>query len=118
MAGVSAVASSPQVGEQTAGFVVMFGFMPTALLMPVMTNDPNGTFARVLTLIPVTSPMTVMVRLSAATTFWFDIVAGALLLVLATLGVLFLASRVFRASLLLSGTRPRLGEIWRALRVR
>ena len=116
VAGVSAVASSPQVGEQTAGFVIMFGFMPTALLMPIMTNDPNGTLARVLTLIPVTSPMTVMVRLSAATTFWFDIVAGALLLVLATLGVLFLASRVFRASLLLSGARPRLGEIWRALR--
>ena len=117
VAGVSAVASSPQVGEQTAGLVVMFGFMPTALLMPAMSNDPNGTLARVLTFIPFTSPMTVMVRLTAATTFWLDIVATALLLALATLGVLFLASRMFRASLLLSGTRPRLGEIWRALRV-
>ena len=80
-------------------------------------NDPNGTLARVFTLIPVTGPFIVMVRLVAATTLWFDIVAGALLLALATLGVLFLSSRVFRASLLLSGTRPRLGEIWRALRV-
>ena len=62
VAGVSAVASSPQVGEQTAGLVVMFGFMPTAFLMPAMSNDPNGTLARVLTLIPATSPMTVMVR--------------------------------------------------------
>ena len=57
-----------------------------------------------------------MLRLAAATTLWFDIVAGALLLALATLGALFLASRVLRASLLLQGTRPRLGEIWRALR--
>ena len=117
VAGVSAVASSPQVGEQTAGFVVMFGFMPTALLMPAMTDDPNGTLARVLTFIPVTSSMTVMVRLTAATSLWLDIVAGALLLAIATVGVLFLASRMFRASLLLSGTRPRFGEVWRALRV-
>ena len=116
VAGLSAVASSPQGGQQIAGFIIMLGFMPTALLMPVMTNDPNGTLARVLTLIPVTSPFTVMARLAAATTLWFDIVAGALLLALATLGVLFLASRVFRASLLLRGTRPGLGEIWRALR--
>ena len=117
VAGVSAAASSPQVGEQTAGLVIMFGFMPTAFLMPAMTNDPNGTLARVFTLIPVTSSMTVMVRLTAATTLWFDIVAGALLLALAIFGAIFLASRMFRASLLLSGTRPRLGEIWRALRV-
>ena len=36
VAGVSAVASSPQVGEQTAGFAIMIGFMPTALLMPAI----------------------------------------------------------------------------------
>ena len=118
VAGVSAMASSPQEGTQIAGFVVMFGFLPTAFLMPVLTNDPNGTLARVFTLIPVTSSMTVMVRLAAATTLWLDIVAGALLLVVATLGVLFLASRVFRASLLLRGTRPGLGEILRALQVK
>ena len=117
VAGVSAMASSPQEGTQIAGFVIMFGFIPPALLMPVITNDPNGTLARVFTFIPVTSPFTVMLRLAAATTLWFDIVVAALLLTLATLGVLFLASRVFRASLLLRGKRPGLGEIWRALRV-
>jgi ABC-2 type transport system permease protein len=116
VAGVSAMASSPQEGTQVASFVIMFGFMPPALLVPVITNDPNGTLARVFTFIPVTSPMTVMLRLAASTTLWLDIVAAALLLALATLGALFLASRVFRASLLLQGTRPRFGEIWRALR--
>ena len=117
VAGVSAMASSTQGGDQIASLVAMFGFMPPMLLMPVITNDPNGTLARVLTFIPFTSSLAVMVRLAAATTFWLDIVVAALLMALATLGALFLASRVFRASLLLRGTRPGLGEIWRALRV-
>ena len=117
VAGVSAMASSSQGGDQIASLVAMFGFMPPMLLMPVITNDPNGTLARVLTFIPFTSSLAVMVRLAAATTFWLDIVVAALLMALATLGALFLASRVFRASLLLRGTRTGLGEIWRALRV-
>ena len=117
VAGVSAMASSPEQGTQAASFVVMFGFMPPLVLMPVITNDPNGTLARVFTFIPVTSSFTVVARLAAATTLWLDIVVAALLLTLASLGVLFLASRVFRASLLLRGTRPGVGEIWRALRV-
>ena len=115
VAGVGAIVSSPQQGDQIAGFIGMTIFIP-GLFMPHIMEDPDGTLARVFTLIPVTSPITVMLRLSAATPPWLDIAGGALLLAVSSIGALFLASRVFRAHLLLHGKRPALREIWRALR--
>ena len=42
VAGLSAMASSSQGGDQIASFVVMFGFMPPMLLVPLSRMTPTG----------------------------------------------------------------------------
>ena len=115
MAGLGALTTSPQEGSQFAGVVTMFAMIPLIFVGPII-DEPNGSLARVLTMIPFTSPLTVMLRLSATAVPWADIALGAALLVLSSFGVLVLSARVFRAFLLLYGRRPGLREFWRALR--
>ena len=113
--GLGAMATSPQEGSQLAGFVTMVAIIPIIFIAPII-DEPNGTLARVFTLIPFTAPTTVMLRLSAASLPWLDIFGSAIVLSLSSVGALFLSARIFRAYLLLYGRRPGLRELWRTLR--
>ncbi len=115
LAGLGAMMSSSQEGSQIGGFVSMLAIIPIFFMTPII-DEPNGALARVFTFIPFTTPLTVMLRLSAATLPWLDMVGGAVVLALSSLVGAFLAARVFRAFLLLYGRRPGLREVWRALR--
>ena len=115
LAGLGAMMSSPQEGSPIAGVVSMLAIVPIFFIAPII-DEPNGALARVFTFIPFTTPITVMLRLSAATLPWLDMVGGAVVLALSSVGGIFLSARVFRAFLLLYGRRPGLREIWRALR--
>ena len=115
MAGLGALTTSPQEGSQLAGLITVLAIIPLLFIAPII-DEPNGALARVLTIVPFTSPLTVVLRLSATAVPWAEIALGGALLALSSLGVLFLSARVFRAFLLLYGRRPGLREIWRALR--
>ena len=81
-----------------------------------ISNAPNGILARVLSFLPLTSPMTMMLRISNADVAPAEIVA-AMVLDAAAIVLLFKgASRVFRASALMYGKRANLPELIRWLR--
>jgi ABC-2 type transport system permease protein len=92
--------------------------IPTVLplmLMSVLMSQPHGTLSRVMSWIPFTAPLTVVTRLSldpdgisAA-----EILGSALVLALSTWLATKLAARLFRVGLLLTGARPRLGDLLR-----
>ncbi len=115
LAGVGAMATTPQESSQLGTFVTLPAAVPFFILSFII-GEPNGTIARVLTFIPLTAPLTAMLRLSAATPPWPDLLGGAVVLVASTVAVIFLSARVFRAFVLLYGRRPGLAEFWRALR--
>ena len=114
-AGVGALMPSPQEASQFSPFVTMLAITPV-LFIETIVSEPSGLVARLLTLVPITSPVTVMLRMSAVDLPWMDIVGGAVLLALAGLGSIFVSARLFRTFLLLYGRRPGLREVWRALR--
>jgi ABC-2 type transport system permease protein len=115
LVGVGAISTSPQEVGQIGGFVTFSAAIPL-ILTSVVTNEPNGLAARVLTYVPFTAPGTVMLRMSAVSIPWFDILAGAAILALSIFAAMLLSARVFRTFLLLYGRKPSLSEIWRALR--
>ena len=104
----------------TAAFPVLGVAVLLVIRLVTAASEPDepalSALARIFTLVPFTSPLTVMLRFSAASPAWLDITGGAVVLALSTLGVLFLSARVFRAYLLLYGRRPGLRELWRTLR--
>ena len=115
LAAIGAMATTPHEGEQMSAIVIVPGVVPY-MLLAVIINEPDGHIARIMTFIPITAPITAMLRLSASTIPWADFGVSLLILVFSIGGGLYLSAKVFRAFLLLYGRRPGLREIWRALR--
>jgi len=65
---------------------------------------PNGILLTILSLFPLTSPTTMVTRLSTGTVATWQPMLGLVLLVITTYLVILLAARFFRADNLLSGT--------------
>jgi ABC-2 type transport system permease protein len=101
-----------------------------SLLMPIMlifvipvvagmkmVSSPNGELARVLSYVPPTAPMVMVLRLSSGSDIWIgEVILSMLTLVLGVLATVWIAAKVFRTGILLYGKRPALGEILRWLR--
>ncbi|MDA1188585.1 MAG: ABC transporter permease [Chloroflexi bacterium] len=115
LVGVGAIATSPQEGGQVGGFATFAAAIPLVLISLII-NEPNGVLARIFTFVPITAPVTVMLRMSATTIPWWDILGSAVVLVVAATGATLLSARAFRTFLLLYGRRPGLREIWRTMR--
>ena len=95
--------------------------MPVWLLMlsPIfiwllLIRDPLGSTSVWLSLFPPATPTAMMLRLATGQAIpWWQPVLGAVLLALATLAVVTLAARVFRAGILWQGKTPRFAELVR-----
>lgn len=114
-AGIGSLGSTARESQSVSGILVMPALVPLWLNFFII-NDPDGTFARVLTFIPPTAPVTAMMRLSRDSMSTLEIALSLLLLAASVVFVLWMASKVFRAFLLMYGKSPSLKEIARTLR--
>ncbi len=86
------------------------------LFMEVVIREPLGVAARVLSYIPLTSPITMMVRIAAGGAPAWEVVLTLVLLALWVVVALRFAARVFRTAILLYGKRPTIPEVFRWMR--
>jgi ABC-2 type transport system permease protein len=114
-AALGASVSTDQEAQQAQAPIVLLLIIPVACLQ-LVANDPRGTAAEVLTLIPFTSPFLMPLRqlLDGATPLalglHFVVLAGS------TWMLTQLAARIFRVGILMTGKRASLSEVWRWLR--
>lgn len=97
----------------------MFWAIGSALPMPfieVLLRDPNGMTAHILSFFPLTTAVTMMIRIGTGTVPWWQIPLTLATLGLAVVITLRFAARLFRTALLMYGKRPTLVEIFRTLR--
>ena len=78
---------------------------------------PNGWLSRTLSFVPLTSPVTMLIRIASADVPPADIAISIAIGVVAIYGALRGAARIFRAAALMYGKRATLPEIDRWLRV-
>ncbi len=115
MAASGAVAGNRHEGRQiSAGFSLLAA--SPMFLFPVFMSNPDGTAAVVMSLLPPTAPIAMILRLGLGT-------PPAWQLALAFIGMAIsgwmswrVGSRVFRVAILLTGARPRIGQIWQWVR--
>ena len=115
MAGVGAVSTTTREGQQLAGVFSMIGVIPLFFLQFIIMS-PDALFARVLSYFPLTSPLTMILRLSITEVPVYDIIISLIILIASTLGVIELSSRVFRAGLLMYGKKPTIKEVIKYVR--
>lgn len=114
MAAVGAVSTSLREANQISAIVIIPAFIPIWLNF-IMFTEPEGTVARVLTYIPVTAPVTGLIRLAIDAMGPLETVAALLVLAASAAGALWLAMRLFRAYLLMYGKRPTLKDMARSV---
>jgi len=114
-AAIGAMVSSEQEAQQVQGPIVMVLIVPIAS-MQLITNDPRGTAAEVLTQIPLSSPFLMPMRHLLEGASPASLLVSVAILAASTWLLGLLAARVFRVGILMTGKRPTLRELWRWLR--
>jgi ABC-2 type transport system permease protein len=109
-------ANAAESQKLTMGWA-MLAILP--LMVPViLLEEPNGILGQVMTWIPFTSPLTVIVRLAVDPSgiAWWEVGGSMLVLLISTWLSIRIGARLFRVGFLLTGTMPSLAELWRQAR--
>jgi len=86
-----------------ATFVVIFPMIIPLFFISILIEEPNGTLATILSLIPWTASVTMMMRLAAGNVPLWQLLASSALLAVTAFLILRSVVRLFRAQTLLSG---------------
>lgn len=78
-------------------------------------NDPHGTVATVFSMIPLTSPIVMLMRLPFGVPLW-EIALSMAILFLTFFGVVWFASKIYRIGILMYGKKPTYKEIFKWLK--
>lgn len=115
MGGFGSIGSNLKESQQTTMIWTLTAVVPL-FFVSILIAEPNGTLARVLSYIPFTAPITMMLRVACGRVPWWDIGLSALILGVSLLVFVRLAAKVFRLGVLMYGKRPTIFEIVRWLR--
>lgn len=106
-AAVAAATNSMEEAEQILPAVQIPLFIPMMFAFKV-GEDPLGTAATVLGLIPFTAPMTMPMRLVATTVPAWQVAASLASVVIGTAVIAWIAGKIYRVGILSTGTKPTL----------
>jgi ABC-2 type transport system permease protein len=115
MAGVGAVSPTAREGQQMSALFTIPVVIPI-YFMPLIMEHPENVVVKILTFIPITAPITVMVRVGLSEIPLWELAVSIGLLILTIFACFTLATKLFRTYLLMYGKRPNLKEIFRSLR--
>jgi ABC-2 type transport system permease protein len=79
-------------------------------------NNPDGSVAYWLSLIPFTSPIIMMIRVPFGINIYTDLIPSMVLLVLGFLITTWMAAKIYRTGILMYGKKPSYKELWKWLR--
>jgi ABC-2 type transport system permease protein len=81
-------------------------------------NNPDGSVAYWLSLIPFTSPIIMMIRVPFGVNIYTDLIPSMILLVLGFLATTWLAAKIYRTGILMYGKKVSYKELWKWLTYR
>lgn len=114
-AAAGSMVSSTQDAQQVATPLTLL-IVPSVLLLTPVLMEPNGSMARIFTIIPFTAPILMPVRMSLTNVPLVEVLASIVLLVLCCLGAMWVAARIYRVGVLMYGKKPSMAEVARWVR--
>ena len=78
-------------------------------------NNPDGNVAYWLSLIPLTSPIIMMIRVPFGVNIYTDLIPSMILLVLGFLATTWVAAKIYRTGILMYGKKVSYKELWKWL---
>ena len=96
------------------GYVLIAAFW---LSLIAISADPDGLWARLLSLFPATAPLAMPGRIALGATAWWESPLAVMLTLAATVGLVSFAGRVYQNAILRTGALVRLRDVWRRKQV-
>ena len=90
---------------------MMLGFYGSITIM----NNPDGPMSFWLSMIPFTSPIAMLARIPFDVPVW-ELALSIGILLVSTLGMVFIASKIYRVGILMYGNKVTLKELWKWLK--
>ncbi|MFP4322313.1 MAG: ABC transporter permease [Anaerolineales bacterium] len=109
-AAVGALTNNMREGSQLSGWLVLPIIIPLTLIA-VFVEDPDGTVPVILSIIPFTAPLAMVMRSVIGTVTVVELALSLTLMVILVFASLWLAGRIFRVGNLLRGNMPKLREL-------
>ena len=115
MAAVGSAVEQESDAQQFMWPIIMPLIIPMVLLAQIVSN-PDGGLAVAMSLIPLFSPIIMVVRMAATNVPHWQVVLAIVLLFGSFVGAVWLSSRIYRIGILSYGKKPTFGEIARWIR--
>lgn len=109
------LASTEQEAQQMTGYLTMLLMLPIIIAF-MATQSPNNPVLVILSMIPLLTPQMMFMRLPITTPPLWEIALSLFILVCSIIAVAWIAGKIFRTGILLTGKRPGLDEIVRWIR--
>lgn len=110
----AAIGSAVDSETETQQFT-MFAIIPLALgfygSMSIM-NNPDGAMSFWLSMIPFTSPIAMLARIPFGVSTW-ELLLSISILFLSVLGMIFIASKIYRMGILMYGSKVSYKDLWK-----
>lgn len=94
-------------------FLLMIAFM--VVLFSMVNGSMDSVLMKVCSFVPFTAPIAMFARICMSTVPWYEIAVSIAVLVGSTVGIGFLAAKIYRVGVLLYGTTPKLGTVLKAV---
>ncbi len=114
-AGVGAAFDTEQDAQNFQSVITVFLIIPLVLIMQVV-NQPDGTVAVVLSLIPFFTPILMFLRMTLTQVPFVQLAASVVLMVATILGMAWVVGKVYRVGILAHGAKPKLKDLARWVR--
>jgi ABC-2 type transport system permease protein len=112
---IGALSNSMQEGPQYAVIFTLPAAVPLYFLA-VFISTPDAPLPTILSLIPVTAPLAMVMRVTITTVPLWQVLVSLALLIVTDILMIWAAGRLFRVQTLLAGQVPKLRDIPRLLR--
>ncbi len=113
---IGSIGATARESQQMTVVIILPAILPFYVFFLFLRDNPDHVIGTILTMIPITAPMTVFMRLGMSEIPPWELLLSISLLIVGIIGSLMLAAKAFRVFLLMYGKTPKLGEIIHLLR--
>ena len=110
MAIIGSTVTETQEASQVTGLITLPIFLPYYFLSFILQN-PNGTFARILSFFPMSAPLAMSTRIAITNVPTWEIILVFVIMILFCLLTIWLAGRAFRRGMLQYSKRVSLSQL-------
>ena len=107
--------TTEQEAQQITSYVSLFLVFPIVLAIPAMQN-PNSPLIKILSFIPLLTPAFMVLRIPIQMPETWEILTTIGIMIVSSIGMMWVAGKIFRVAILVYGKRPTIPELIRWIR--